>query len=733
MPNQNLSRFVFRHYLRSALVPVLTVELLIILIYFGVNSWVTRQTERTLGAELERTLPYLALEQARGIDAHFESIRKGAAYFARRHRDIELDPDSYHLVGEQPEFAKDSAGSVYQTNRVGSSSLFFPASSPPGPRQMRIARATAFLGPLYEHFVQDYPNVAAVYYNTADNMNRLHPFIEDVWKQYPATLRMADYNFYYLADSIHNPGRHPVWTGAYLDPAGNGWMVSCIAPVYAHDSLAGVVGTDVTIKAIVDSLLGRKLPWNGSAFLADDSGMILAMPETVEGFLGLKELKAHVYSQPVGSELLKPQEYSLFRHPDSALARAFHEEYRDSARVRSAVVGGNEVFLVQAKVPATGWRVFMMVRADDVFSAVNDQARTSRQIGWGVLAIMIGFYVLFFGYLRRKAQAISRDLASPIERLAEATSQLGTGAEPTSLPKVGITELDGLTANFNQLASELEARNQELVASRVEAGLRAKESELSYARGLYESASGYLHNVGNLTARLSSGLMDIEEIARTAPQYPEMFRRVREEGVQGPSLAKIEKILVGKVFPALDGAVGTIGQVRTAIHQTIEHQQSAFLESNRPKVTDDIDLTALLGELCAEFSTLGAARGIAVESDLAPGVRVSSVRNQVSHGLRNGLRNAFDAIGDRAGRVRVVLEGRRHDGRCVVTITDDGVGVPLEGRGKLFTAGYTTKPDGHGLGLHSFAVFLSANNGKVLLESEGLGRGASLIVEVGDV
>ena len=48
MPNQNLSRFVFRHYLRSALVPVLTVELLIILIYFGVNSWVTRQTERSM-------------------------------------------------------------------------------------------------------------------------------------------------------------------------------------------------------------------------------------------------------------------------------------------------------------------------------------------------------------------------------------------------------------------------------------------------------------------------------------------------------------------------------------------------------------------------------------------------------------------------------------------------------------------------------------------------------------
>lgn len=733
MPSQSLSRFVFRHYLRSALVPVLTIELLIVAIYFAVNSWVTRRTERTLTRELEHTLPFVARDQASRIDADFQNIGKGASYFAKRHRQVERDPANFRVVGEQPIFAKDSNGSVFQRNRVGSSSLFFPASSPPGSRQMEIARATAFLGPLYEHFVQDYPNVAAVYYNTADNMNRLHPFIENVTTQYPPTLRMADYNFYYLADSVHNPKKGSVWTGAYLDPAGQGWMVSCIAPVYAHDSLAGVVGFDLTIKAIVDSLLGAELPWNSVAFLSDDSGMILAMPEPVERFLGLKELKAHVYSQPIGSELLKPQAYNLFRHPDPALARAFREGYSDSSRLRRLRVGGEDVYLVQADIPSTKWRLFLMVRSNDVFSAINDQARTSRRIGWIVLGIMIGFYALFFSYLRRKARIISRDLASPIERLAQATSRLGTGTEAANLPRVGITEIDGLTVNFNQLANDLEARNQELVASRVEAGLRGKEAELAYARGLYESASGYLHNVGNLTTRLSSGLMDLEAISRTGPQYPQMFRMVREEGGEGPSLAKLEKILVGKVFPALEGAVASIGQVRTAIHQTIEHQQATFIETSRPHQVDDIDLSALLTELCAEFSALGETRGIRVETEIAAGVRVSNVRNQVSHGLRNGLRNAFDAIGDRPGTVRVRLGEARREGRWQVTISDDGAGVSPEARGNLFTAGHTTKPDGHGLGLHSFAVFLSANNGRVRLESEGPGRGATLIVEVGDV
>ena len=56
--------------------------------------------------------------------------------------------------------------------------------------------------------------------------------------------KMDSFNFYYLADAQHNPERKPVWTGAYLDPAGHGWMTSCVVPVYRGDFLEGVTGLD---------------------------------------------------------------------------------------------------------------------------------------------------------------------------------------------------------------------------------------------------------------------------------------------------------------------------------------------------------------------------------------------------------------------------------------------------------------------------------------------------------
>lgn len=732
MEKPSLSAFVLRHYLRSALVPVLSIELLLVTIYFGVTSWIERTSVATMESELSATLPFLARDQALLIDADFQSILKGTRHFAERHREVEIHRGRQDHPDEAPVFERSPNGALYQVNRAGGSSLFFPKSAHVGPRQLELARATAFLGPLYRHMVEDYPNVAAAYYNTADDMNRLHPYIEDVWKQYPESLHMADYNFYYLADARHNPGGGPRWTGAYLDPAGNGWMVSCIAPVRVADTLAGVVGLDVTIKSIVDDLLGQKLPWNGAAFLADDSGTILAMPGPVESFLGLAELKDHVYDEAISEEKRKPGDYNLLAQRNPALAATFRGFYADTSRLRTVEVDGEEVFLVQAAIPATGWRVFLMVRASDVFASVAGQSRTTSRIGWMVVAAMVVFYAGFFAWLRGKASQVARTLAAPIEELAVATERLGGESSALPVREAGIRELDRLTGNFNVLESQLAERSSQLVESRVEAGLRAREAELAYARGLFESASGYLHNVGNLTTRLSSASMDLEEVARSGSQYPEMFRRIREEG-PGPALERLESVLVGRVFPKLRAIGELVENVRKAIHQTIEHQQATFLEARHPQPADAVDLGALLRGLCEEFGPDARDRALVLETRLAEGVVVVNNRNQLAHGFRNGLRNAFDAIGTRPdGSIRVVVEPRGRDGRAVVTIADDGVGLELQGRERLFTAGHTTKPDGHGLGLHSFAVFLSANNGRAKLESEGPGRGASLIVEVGD-
>ena len=70
--------------------------------------------------------------------------------------------------------------------------------------------------------------------------------------------------------------------------------------------------------------------------------------------------------------------------------------------------------------------------------------------------------------------------------------------------------------------------------------------------------------------------------------------------------------------------------------------------------------------------------------------------------------------------------------RVIIDISDNGLGIKEQDRPKLLKSGFTTKVNGHGLGLHSFNNFLNSHNGKLNLTSDGYLKGATLHIEIGD-
>ncbi|MFY0574529.1 ATP-binding protein [Cystobacter fuscus] len=65
-------------------------------------------------------------------------------------------------------------------------------------------------------------------------------------------------------------------------------------------------------------------------------------------------------------------------------------------------------------------------------------------------------------------------------------------------------------------------------------------------------------------------------------------------------------------------------------------------------------------------------------------------------------------------------------------VMDTGVGLAPDIRPHLFTQGFTTRPHGHGIGLHSSALAAQLMGGRLSLDSEGPGRGttATLLLPV---
>ena len=102
-----------------------------------------------------------------------------------------------------------------------------------------------------------------------------------------------------------------------------------------------------------------------------------------------------------------------------------------------------------------------------------------------------------------------------------------------------------------------------------------------------------------------------------------------------------------------------------------------------------------------------------------PSVEVD--RHRVLEIVVNLVQNAQQAT-EESGAVRVVLE--RAEQGLALDVVDTGRGIPAEELTRIFAPGYTTRPEGHGFGLHTAANAAREMGATLTATSEGLGHGA---------
>jgi two-component system nitrogen regulation sensor histidine kinase NtrY len=139
----------------------------------------------------------------------------------------------------------------------------------------------------------------------------------------------------------------------------------------------------------------------------------------------------------------------------------------------------------------------------------------------------------------------------------------------------------------------------------------------------------------------------------------------------------------------------------------------------------------------AVFLQRAGAPDIVFETALpsAP-VPIACDGRQVSQALVNLLKNAIESIqsrdGDGApGRILVRLEVLPH--RIVLSVEDNGRGLPREGRERLTEPYVTTRAKGTGLGLAIVKKVMEEHRGELILEDrEGGGACVKLVFPVAD-
>ena len=152
-----------------------------------------------------------------------------------------------------------------------------------------------------------------------------------------------------------------------------------------------------------------------------------------------------------------------------------------------------------------------------------------------------------------------------------------------------------------------------------------------------------------------------------------------------------------------------------------------FLKALRPMRPDMADcdpikpLAETLKTLDAELENLGISVAVNVAAPLPTVYADANLLKQLYFNILHNAMEAMDAGGD------ITVRALADDDFVKISFADTGCGIDEEGMSKLFQPYYTTKTDGHGLGMTIIQAIVRAHGGKIDVES-GPERGTTITV-----
>jgi signal transduction histidine kinase len=135
-----------------------------------------------------------------------------------------------------------------------------------------------------------------------------------------------------------------------------------------------------------------------------------------------------------------------------------------------------------------------------------------------------------------------------------------------------------------------------------------------------------------------------------------------------------------------------------------------------------VDVNGIVHEIFPLLQGEATRYSIAIRPELAaelPKIKVDRV--QLQQVFMNLMLNAIEAMKDSGGELTVKSE--LQDGQVQFSVSDTGVGLPMEKMDQIFSAFFTTKPQGSGMGLAISRSIVESHGGRLWATAND-GRGA---------
>ncbi|MDI1321403.1 MAG: Cache sensor protein [Algoriphagus sp.] len=174
------------------------------------------------------------------------------------------------------------------------------------------------LDSVFSKLFHKYDLIAQVYSNSASNVSRVYPSY-DAQNLIAPDVDIREFNFYYEADQDNNPEKGPIWIPeAYVDPAGSGWILSLIQPVYDEEELFAVLGIDFLVNDFIHRYLEGE---QGKLLIINGDGDIIGGKSSAIESLSMPPLKNHVYRETIKMDNFRISDFNLFNSKSKEVRR----------------------------------------------------------------------------------------------------------------------------------------------------------------------------------------------------------------------------------------------------------------------------------------------------------------------------------------------------------------------------------------------------------------------------
>ena len=279
--------------------------------------------------------------------------------------------------------------------------------------------------------------------------------------------------------------------------------------------------------------------------------------------------------------------------------------------------------------------------------------------------------------------------------------------------------------------------------------VRAEEAVArAFAEGRLEVMETILHNIGNAVNSVAIGVGTLKEqlvgnplierlsgLSQAVEAHSEDWADYVRKDPQGREVRPFLMALADDFARENRQLVRTVERVGSQADHIVEIVRAQRGFDSKATTSKDINLRQAIFEALRILQSSFARRGIRTHvncGDAPQEVRIHET--QFNQMLVNLLKNGMEAIdqlkqsGGIEGPPRVEIRAGVRQDCLVLEVEDNGIGIDRKNLDAIFRAGYTTKQDGSGLGLHSAANYVTSTGGRIQPLSRGRGTGATMRV-----